>query len=81
MATVSSLTDQPVGSDVAVMGEVGLAGEVRGSAQCDRRVAECQRLGFTTVIIPRSNLSRLKVPEGMRLIGVDTVLQAVSVLF
>ena len=63
------------------MGEVGLAGEVRGIAQCDRRVAECHRLGFTTVVIPRSNLSRIKAPDGVRLIGVDTVMQAVSVLF
>lgn len=63
------------------MGEVGLAGEVRGIAQCDRRVAECHRLGFTTVIIPRSDLTHVKAPAGMRLIGVDTVLQAISVLF
>ena len=81
IATVSSLKDQPVGGEVAVMGEVGLAGEVRTIAQCDRRIAECCRLGFTTIILPKSNLSRLKVPEGVRLIGVDTVLQAVSVLF
>lgn len=70
-----------MGADVAVMGEVGLAGEVRGIAQCDRRVAECHRLGFNTVILPKSDLPRVKAPEGMKLIGVDTVLQAVSVLF
>ena len=81
IATVSSLKDMAVGAEVAVMGEVGLAGEVRGISQCDRRVAECHRLGFTTVIVPKSDLARLKAPEGMRLIGVDTVLQAVSVLF
>lgn len=81
VAVASSLSDQSVGQDVAVMGEVGLAGEVRAIAQCDRRVAECERLGFTTVILPKENLKRIKAPDGMKLIGVDTVLQALSVLF
>lgn len=81
MAVMSSLRDQAVGPDVAVMGEVGLAGEVRAIPQCDRRIAECQRLGFTTVVIPRENLRGLTAPEGARLIGVDTVAQAASVLF
>ena len=81
MAVTSSLKDMPIGNDVAVMGEVGLAGEVRAIPQCDRRVAECQRLGFTTVVLPRENMKRLTPPEGVKLIGVDTVMQAVSVLF
>lgn len=81
VAVASSLRDETVGANVAVMGEVGLAGEVRGIPQCERRVAECQRLGFTTVVLPKANLARMKVPEGMKLIGVDTVMQAVSVLF
>ena len=81
MAVTSSLKDESIGADVAVMGEVGLAGEVRAIPQCERRIAECQRLGFTTVMLPRENLRRMKAPEGMKLIGVDTVMQAISVLF
>ncbi len=81
MAVVSSLKDLPIGADVAVMGEVGLAGEVRAIPQCDRRVAECQRLGFTTVVLPRENMKRIAAPEGVKFIGVDTVMQAISVLF
>ncbi len=79
-AVASSLKDQAIGPEVAVMGEVGLAGEVRTIPQCDRRVAECARLGFSTVIVPRSNARTLRVPEGVRVIGVDTVAQALSVL-
>ena len=63
------------------MGEVGLAGEVRAIPQCERRIAECQRLGFTTIVLPRENLRRIKQPEGVKLIGVDTVMQAISVMF
>ncbi|MDD6050101.1 MAG: DNA repair protein RadA [Clostridiales bacterium] len=81
MAVVSSLKDAPIGAEVAVMGEVGLAGEVRAIPQCDRRIAECQRLGFTTIVLPRENMKRLTAPEGVKLICVDTVMQAISVLF
>ncbi len=80
-AVASSLKDQAVGAEVAVMGEVGLAGEIRTVPQCERRVSECARLGFTTLVLPRENARRIKAPEGVRLIGVDTVLQALSVLF
>lgn len=81
IAVASSLKDESVGAEVAVMGEVGLAGEVRAIPQCERRIAECRRLGFTTLVLPRENLRRIQAPEGVRLIGVDTVLQAISVLF
>lgn len=81
VAVASSLKDMSVGQDVAVMGEVGLAGEVRAIPQCDRRIAECARLGFSTVLLPRENMKRITALEGVKLVGVDTVLQALSVLF
>ena len=81
VAVVSSLKDQAVGPEVAVMGEVGLAGEIRTVPQCERRVSECVRLGFTTLVLPRDNARRISQPEGVRIIGVDTVMQAMSVLF
>ena len=81
MAVASSLKDEAVGAQTAVMGEIGLAGEVRAIPQCDRRIAECARLGFTTILLPRENLKRVNAPEGVKLIGVDTVMQALSVLF
>ena len=80
-AVASSLKDQPIGADITVMGEVGLAGEIRSVPQCERRISECARLGFTTVIIPRENAKRIKTPDGVRVIGADTVMQALSVLF
>ena len=80
-AVASSLKDRPVGPEVAIMGEVGLAGEVRTVPQCERRISECARLGFTTLIIPRTNAGRVHAPAGVKVIGVDTVAQALSVLF
>ena len=43
--------------------------------------SECARLGFTTIVLPKENLRHLKAPEGVTLRGVDTVYQALSVLF
>lgn len=37
--------------------------------------------GLHTIVLPRENMKRIPQPEGMKLIGVDTVMQAVSVLF
>ena len=80
MAVASSYVDRPVPADWAVMGEVGLAGEVRAISQLERRVTECQRLGFTHILCPRDSARRVKVPEGVNLHGVDTVAQAMAVL-
>ncbi len=80
-AVASSLKDKPVGPEIAVMGEVGLAGEVRTVPQCERRISECARLGFSTLIVPRTNAGRIHAPDGVRVIGVDTVAQMISVLF
>ena len=80
-AVASSLKDRAVGPDVAVMGEVGLAGEVRAVPQCERRISECARLGFTTLIVPKTSAGRVHAPEGVKVIGVDTVTQALSILF
>ncbi len=80
-AVASSLKDKPVGPEVAIMGEVGLAGEVRTVPQCERRISECARLGFTTLIVPRTNAGRIKASKEVKIIGVDTVAQALSVLF
>ena len=79
-AVASSVRGTPVPSDWAVMGEVGLAGEVRAVGQVERRLSECLRLGFATCVIPRENLRRIRVPEGMKVYGVDTVSEAIAIL-
>ena len=80
MAVASSYADRPVPAEWAVMGEVGLAGEVRAIPQLERRVNECRRLGFTHILCPRDSARHIKAPEGVRLHGVDTVAQAMAVL-
>lgn len=79
-AVASSFRNRPTEGNWAVMGEVGLAGEVRAVPQAERRIVECMRLGFDQVLLPKGNLRNLKIPEGMRVVGVDTVSQAIGEL-
>ncbi|MBI5620949.1 DNA repair protein RadA [Candidatus Gottesmanbacteria bacterium] len=54
MAILSSFKNKPISSKTAVFGELGLLGEVRSIGAEDRRIKEAKRLGFTTVISPKS---------------------------
>ena len=82
ISLVSSLKDAVVPSDVITFGEIGLAGEVRGVANAEARIAECARLGFKRCILPRNNLRQLSEhTKGlMELIGVRTVREAFEAL-
>ncbi len=78
LALVSSYYDREIDEKTIIFGEVGLSGEVRAVTAADQRVSEALKLGFHTCILPRVNLSRLKSPEGMRLIGVGTIRDAIE---
>lgn len=80
-AIASGHKNQPLDGRIAVMGEVGLAGEVRAVSHADRRLGECARMGFTDVVMPKGNLRSLVVPDGVRVHGVETVAQAFYKLF
>ncbi len=79
-AVASSLADTALPQDFAVMGEVGLAGEVRAIPQAERRLLECLRLGFKNVVLPKENTKRIRIPDGVKAYGVDTLAQALAVL-
>jgi DNA repair protein RadA/Sms len=52
LALASAATGVPVGDDVVVLGEIGLAGEIRQVSHTPRRLVEAARLGFTTAVLP-----------------------------
>ena len=79
-AVASSICDRPLPPDVCVVGEVGLAGEIRAVPRLERRVQECARLGFTRIICPRDSASRIKGVPDVEIRGVDTIAQAFAVL-
>ncbi len=79
LALASSVRDQPLPADLTAVGEVGLSGEVRSVSQLEARLSEALRLGFCKVIIPRSmRRSKLRQPEGMELIPVRSVGEAIE---
>ncbi len=59
-AILSSNFDIIVPDEVAMVGEVGLSGEIRTVTRVEQRVAEAQKLGFTTIYIPKGNLKGVK---------------------
>ena len=78
LALVSSYRNRPVDEHTIAFGEVGLTGEVRSVSMAEQRVREAARLGFTTCILPSSNTNNIKSIEGMRLIGVSNVKEAID---
>jgi len=79
-ALVSSLRDRPLPADTLVLGEVGLAGEVRAVGQIDQRLAEAAQLGFARCVLPEGNRARA-VGAPLRLRGVTNVGDAMDALF
>lgn len=77
LAIASSLTDTPIGN-AAVLGEVGLGGEVRSVNQIRQRVAEAQKMGFERCIIPERNARDLPRSGAGEIIGVGTVAEALN---
>ncbi len=79
MAIVSSYKNRPIAEDVIVFGEVGLSGEVRAVSMPEQRVSEAKKLGFKTCVIPEVSVKSVGKVEGITVIGVKSVGEAVSV--
>ncbi len=79
VAVASSLRDRPVAAGTAVLGEVGLGGEIRAVAGVEQRVAECARMGLHRIVVPASVLQSrggVKTPSGVQLVGAATLAEA-----
>ena len=71
-AVASSYFDRPVDPEAIFVGEVGLAGEVRGVSRMELRLREAQKLGFKSAVLPATELTHLK-KIGLKLAGVASV--------
>lgn len=80
MALVSSFKNREVDPGMLIFGEVGLSGEVRGVSQAAQRVSEAIKMGFTSCLLPKSNLEKLKDEKRIRLIGVENVREAIQLI-
>ncbi|AUN12826.1 DNA repair protein RadA [[Clostridium] sordellii] len=80
MSIASSFRNIPIDGNVAITGEVGLTGEIRAVSFIEKRIAECKKLGFTKIIIPKSNYEAVKDIKGIDICPVDSVRQAINIV-
>ena len=80
MAIVSSYKNRPIDEKTIVFGEVGLSGEVRAVSMPEQRVAEAKKLGFETCIVPEVSKGLLKGIKGIKIIGVNTISDAIQLI-
>ena len=77
VAVASNFRESPVDQKTVVLGEVGLAGEIRAVSQADKRLREAARLGFTRAIVPARAAGKSAKATGIKAIGVDTLRDAI----
>jgi len=63
-----------------VLGEVGLGGEVRAVSQAESRIREAAKMGFKRCVMPERNLTKLDPIDGMELIGIQEVREALDIV-
>ncbi|WP_286438587.1 DNA repair protein RadA [Bacteroides acidifaciens] len=80
-AIMSSNFDVPVSRKTAFVGEVGLSGEIRTVTRIDQRVAEVEKLGFETVVIPKGNFKGIKDKFSINIVEVGKIEELLRHLF
>jgi len=80
LSMASSFRDRPVPHDLAAIGEVGLTGELRAVSALGQRLSEVRRLGFTKCLIPKRVQGKFAVPDGLELIRVANIREALAAL-
>ena len=63
MAVLSNLLDKVIPDDMLLLGEIGLAGEIRSTPQVQQRVGEGYRLGFRRFLLPKSSMKTLNTAD------------------
>jgi DNA repair protein RadA/Sms len=80
-AVASGFRERPLDPKILVLGEVGLGGEVRAIHQPEVRLREAAKMGFKQCLLPERNRARLSGVDGIDLIGIGTLRQALENLF
>jgi DNA repair protein RadA/Sms len=79
LAALSSFRNRPIASDMAVFGEVGLAGEIRPVPNGEERIREAAKHGITRVVVPKANKPR-QVPGGVEVVLVSRLNDALGLI-
>ena len=74
------MREVPIEPGLLVLGEVGLGGEVRAISQAEMRIREAAKMGFKRCLLPERNLAKLDPIDGIELIGIREVGEALDVV-
>jgi DNA repair protein RadA/Sms len=80
-AIASGFRERPMDPKTLIFGEVGLGGEVRAIHQAEVRLREAAKMGFKQCLLPERNRMRLNAVDGIDVIGVGHIKEALEVLF
>ena len=80
LAIISSKTDRVISDRTVCFGEVGLSGEVRAVNMAEQRVLEAKRLGFDTCVMPKVCADVIGQIDGIKIIGVSNVRDAMQIV-
>ncbi len=81
MSIYSSYRDIPADSETVVIGEVGLAGEIRTIGNIEKRINEAEKLGFKRIILPKNNIKNLNTKKyKIQIVGVDRIKEAAEAI-
>ena len=80
-AVTSSLREVAIKPGLLVLGEVGLGGEVRAVSQAELRIREAAKMGFKRCLLPERNLAKVDPIDGIELVGITEVGEALNVVF
>lgn len=80
LAVVASFRNSIIPRDWLVLGEVGLTGEIRPIANGQERLIEAAKQGFKKAIVPKANIKCSQLPQGMDVVGVITLQEALCLL-
>lgn len=80
-AIASSMKNLPIKDDTMIIGEIGLAGEIRGATNIMQRVKEAAKMGFSKCIIPKSNYDKSMMELGIEIVCVASLVEALTAVF
>jgi DNA repair protein RadA/Sms len=79
-AVTSSALNKSIDTKTVFIGEVGLTGEVRGISQLEIRLKEASKLGFKNALVPEANKERMHGASSMKVVGVYSIKDVLSIV-
>jgi DNA repair protein RadA/Sms len=79
LAVASSYFDKAIPPDMAIIGEIGLSGELRAVPQLPARLHEAAKLGFARVLVPKLRRKLADLPSGVKMVEARNIGEALAI--